>query len=147
MYKHRNVLMLAAVICLAAVLLTACTTSMSYTFSVETGDQVEVKLNTSDGLKMTQSDGQFSVLDADGQHLLDGGFVTAEGMDYYRSAMYTEGAEVLLDTDEEILWTYDGEYNRLVMVNDRTGVLIGSLMDPETAENAYQQLTITLRGS
>ena len=43
------------------ILLTGCTTSKSYTFKVETGDEIEVKLNTNDGYDIT-SDLPFSVL-------------------------------------------------------------------------------------
>ncbi|MFQ7536069.1 MAG: hypothetical protein ACLRL6_01170 [Clostridium sp.] len=55
-----GVLMLAVAMMLT---LGACSasSSKSYTFNVETGDTIKVKLDTSNGLSLSQKDGQFTV--------------------------------------------------------------------------------------
>lgn len=56
--------LLMTVVCLAG-----CTSYMSYTFKVSTGDEIKVKLDVSDGYELSQEDGQFYV-EEDGDLML-----------------------------------------------------------------------------
>ena len=72
-----GVLMLAVAMMLT---LGACSasSSKSYTFNVETGDTIKVKLDTSNGLSLSQKDGQFTVK-KDEENILQGMFIHETG--------------------------------------------------------------------
>ena len=57
----KKVFMSLTIVGIMLLALTGCTTTKSYTFKVETGDEIEVKLNTNDGYDIT-SDLPFSIL-------------------------------------------------------------------------------------
>ena len=57
----KKIIALALAAVTSMVVFAGCTTCMSYTFNVETGDAVKVELDTTDGLKLSQNDGTFVV--------------------------------------------------------------------------------------
>ncbi|MBQ9719627.1 MAG: hypothetical protein IJV64_02925 [Oscillospiraceae bacterium] len=60
-------------------MLTACTgTSMAYTFNVETGEEIEVRFNTTGGYQFTQSGGDMFLKDRSGSVILTGYFLLPE---------------------------------------------------------------------
>lgn len=78
------------VVCLAICMLLAMVgcnahSNMSLTYNVETGDNVEVELDTTGGWKLTTEDGIFYVNDENDETVLMGMFIDK---DYYD--MYTE---------------------------------------------------------
>ncbi len=72
---------------LGMILLTGCSTSMSYTYKVGTGDNVKVVLDTSDGLKLENDDDGFSVTDDDDETILQAIFIDEDTYDWYVERM------------------------------------------------------------
>ncbi len=136
-----------ALICFSV---TACTvnTSMSYTYNVETGDAITVKLNTADGYSIT-SDLPFTI-SKNGETVTQGYFITEETYQTYVSSLSgMEGAKVLGTGNrsdiEYISWCYnDTEYNYAVLVKgSKTGVVLGNNISQASAEECLGRLTFS----
>lgn len=137
-------LILAA--CLA---LTACTgTSMSYTFNVETGEQIDVKLNTTGGYKFTQSGGDMYVSDPDGDLVLIGYFLLPDAYESFilepilESGKTNDGNGYLYATDSA------GAVVFLARAKDASaGVLFysGENADVETCRAVFERLSFKLQ--
>lgn len=144
---------LTALIASLSIAAAGCNVSMSksYTFHVETGDDVEVSLAMSDGLDLKQEDGEYTVT-KDGKNVLSGVFITPEMRSSYIDAVKAEPtAQIISDTDDCFSWKVDGqsgkEYNRIVLIKGSgTYALIGSLINDEGAEEisdkAYGALSL-----
>lgn len=139
-------------LCLLLILtLTACKTSISYTFQIDNGDKIKVSLETTDGYKLLQKDGVFTV-QKDEKDVLIGYFLTSEG--------YEEKAAVVNDSDDATILTatpensptfycyqFEGEAGTetdflFKIDGSETGAIVGSLNSREEAEAAFQLLTI-----
>ena len=137
-------LILAA--CLA---LTACTgTSMSYTFNVETGEQIEVKLDTTGGYKLTQSDGNMFLSNADGDLVLTGYFLLP---DAYESYIWEPMLEVgKLNDGGGYLYAVDVD-GRVVFLARAKGASAGVLFyswedaNVKTCKAMFERLSFTLQ--
>ncbi len=78
--KKFAALMLGGV--LGMIVLTGCTTSMSYTYNVGTGDSGKAELDTSEGLKMETEDEGCSMREDD-ETILQGIFIDEDTYDFY----------------------------------------------------------------
>ena len=145
-----GVLMLAVAVMLT---LGACSasSSKSYTFNVETGDTIKVKLDTSNGMSLSQKDGQFTVK-KDEENILQGMFIHETGYNSYLAIKGQQGMRVLEDTEKDgntyYMYEIEGESgteeNFVVWIRDsKTGMLIASLAGQEKAKEAFESLTIT----
>ncbi|MBQ1351130.1 MAG: hypothetical protein IIY71_00205 [Oscillospiraceae bacterium] len=134
----------------AALILGGCSTSKSFTFRVETGENVKVTLDTTNGLDLRQSDGQFTVVDKEGNALLDGMFLLGSMFEHYAAEIPSMANVTVNDArDDFIYWDYteeDGskEHNRALKLSDNTGVIIGSLAEKAAGEEAYQALSFEI---
>ena len=146
----KTVAAMFGVMLIMCMMLTGCTTSKSYTFDVETGDKVKVELDTSNGLKLTQEDGSFSVTKGDEQ-VVDAMFITADMRTMYVAAVKDEdNAEIVSDTAEVFSWTLPGEAgvenDRIIAITgtDKTYIIAGSVCEDESLrEEAFKSLTFT----
>ncbi len=138
---------------LVMIVLTGCSTSMSYTYEVGTGDNVEVKLDTSEGLKLENEDDGFCVTEDD-ETVLQGIFIDEDTYDMYRNAVEnTDEAEIIEDDSEDgltwIFYELDGnagtESNYIVWIDGSdTGILMGGLEGSSAAKKAFNSLTFTV---
>ncbi|KPI53231.1 hypothetical protein KW95_03435 [Clostridioides difficile] len=152
MKLHKKIQLLFLML-LFTIMLTSCSGSaMSYTFEVETGDKIKVKLDTSDGYSLTQKDGKFTVK-KDDEEVLQGIFTTKEGYEKYQSIKTAKGVKVLEDKEKDenkyFFYEFEGkagtENNFVLWVKDsNTGVVIGSLSGEEEAKSAFERLSVTL---
>lgn len=141
---------------MASLLLVGCSSFKSYTFNVETGDKIEVKLDTSSKkYDLRQSDGVFSVT-KERAVVLNGVFLTSEMKDAYIEAVESDdNAGILPEKEGAFRWMYQGEagteYNRIMPIDgtDNTYVMIASLIDSEEgqmlADTVISNLTITAK--
>ena len=127
--------------------LTGCTTTKSYTFKVETGDEIEVKLNTNDGYDIT-SDLPFSIL-KDEETLSQGTFITIDQYNQYISSVNNDSNSKIIESTtknglEYTFYSYnDSEWNYVIKVADSsTGLLIGNPISEESAKECFNRLTI-----
>ncbi|MBE6760534.1 MAG: hypothetical protein E7554_10730 [Ruminococcaceae bacterium] len=142
MKKIISVVSIALCFCL---FLTACSTSFSYTFNIENGDRIKVKLDTTNGHKLEQNDGQFTVVE-EGKDPMYGAFLTEEMFGDYMDTALTK--DVLESGEDFCIFQQDGELGRetyiLFMVdNSDTGIVLATLQDEAGARALYDLLTIT----
>ncbi len=144
----KTVLCLAVFVCMLA--LTAChvKTSLTYKFSVDNGDSILIKLDTTDKFKMT-TDVPFSI-SQDGKEVGQGTFIHAEAFEQFKTAAETDPKATMLDSGEKdgnqyIYWNYDDkEFNYVVLVTDsNTGVIVSSNISQEAATECFNRMTIS----
>lgn len=121
---------------------------MSYTYSVETGDKIKIKLDTSAGYTMT-SELPF-VIYYEEDALSQGIFITEEDYKAYESGVeHDEKATVLSsgekDGNEYVFWSYnDSEYNYALLIDDsHTGLILGNNISEQSARECFSRLSIT----
>ena len=123
--------------------------SMSYTYQVNTGDVINIKLNTADGYDLS-SDTPF-VISKDGEELSQGTFIQSDEYDQYVAAAEAdEKAEILKKGTKSgctyVMWSYDNtEYNYVLMVKgSSTAVLIGNAVSEESAKECFDRLEVSV---
>lgn len=127
-------------------------TSKSYTFNVETGDQIKVELNTKGGYQLTK-DLPFTI-SCDDDELSQGTFLVSGGYELYVEEANSNADAVVLETGEKdgnefIFWCYDnGEWNYVIKVKDsNTGIALGNNISEESARECFERLTFTCVGT
>ena len=138
-------------LCAFMLLCTACqfSTSKSFTFDVDNGDQIKVSLDTTGGFDLS-SQAPFGI-SQNGKVLSEGTFIYSEYYDYYVEVVDNDSDAELLDSgtkdgNEFIFWCYnDVEYNYAILVRDSdTGVVIGNMVSEKSAKECFDRLTITV---
>lgn len=129
--------------------LTGCTSSKSYTFDVETGDRVEITLNTSEGHDLSY-ELPFTI-SKDDKTLSQGTFIKGNYYSEYVNVANTDSLATVLDTGsnddiEYVFYSYnDSEYNYIIKVKDsNTGIILGNPNSREEAEECFELLTFSL---
>lgn len=124
-------------------------TYMSWTFDVETGDDVKIRLETTDGYTIS-SDVPFVIKHND-EELSHRTFIKGDFCEQYREAAKTqEGSKVLtegeIDGHKYIFWSFnDEEWNYCIeLEGGKTGILLGNAVSRETAEEVFSRLKITI---
>lgn len=141
----RIVLLLSGMCLLAA--LTGRTSFKAYTYNVSTGDQIELRLDTSDKYDIS-SDVPF-IISRDGETLSQGSFITLEGYEQFVQVVMSDSdAEVIEQKTrnglEYIFYVYnESEYNYAVkIVGSNTALLIANNVSQASAEDCFNRLTI-----
>lgn len=155
MKKSRKGFMVVICMLFMVLALAGCSTSMSYVYEVETGDDVEVKLDTGEGLLLNDEDGSFSVTEDD-DTILQGSFVDEDAYEAYKSLYET--ADNVVEVIEEdsangiswILYYVDGragmECDFIIWIDGSdTGVIMASLEDPDVAKEAFDSLSFSVK--
>lgn len=146
---------IAVCMMLTTLTLSGCSTSMSYVYEVETGDDVEVKLDTGEGLLLNDEGGSFSVTEDD-DTILQGSFVDEDAYEAYKSLYET--ADNVVEVIEEdsangiswILYYVDGragmECDFIIWIDGSdTGVIMASLEEPDVAKEAFDSLSFSVK--
>ncbi len=123
------------------------TTKISYTYTVETGDNIKISLTTNDGYSLT-SDVPF-VISKDDEELSQGTFISADYYDQYIESVKSDDNAKIIDEGENdnfsyVMWNYnDSEYDYVILVNGtNTGVLLGNNVSEESAKECFERLEI-----
>lgn len=136
---------------MAAALLAACnvSTSLSLTFRVETGDQIKVEMDTTDGYSLGQDDGEI-LIKKDKELYMRGVFLTEEMyQSNFEIVSAGEGAtfqkEDIRDNNHCVYFQYDadGETRNacLVMVTgSKTGIRVEGAVPQEEAWEVFDRL-------
>lgn len=138
---------LTMVIGIALITLTGCTSSKSFTYKVETGDNVEVTLDTSDGYDLS-SKLPFTI-SKDGKSLSQGTFIKGSYYKQYVSAAETQGQIIdrgSKDNIEYVFYSYDNsEFNYVInLKNSSTALLLGNNHSQEEAEKCFELLSFAI---
>lgn len=130
-----------------AFLMAGCSTFKSYTYKVDTGDQIEIRLDTSGGYDIS-AELPFMV-SKDNKILSQGTFITADGYEQYVQAVMSDSQAVVIEQKtraglEYIFYSYqDSEYNYVIRVTGSdTGLLIGNAVSEESARECFDRITI-----
>jgi len=128
--------------------------SMSFTYSVTTGDKVKVTLNTTDGYTMN-TENPF-VVSKDGEEILTCQFLTKGGYEYYSDLINDEILESqngrIIESGNKnnfdyIFYTIESNFvenDFFVRLNDQTSLIIGSLASEEEAKKCFDSLTFEI---
>lgn len=150
----KKIIALSLVISCVLGVLTACDTaniktSKSYTFEVETGDNIKVSLDTSDDYNIS-SDLPF-VISCDDEKLSQGTFIFAEYYQDYIEVVEDDDKAEIIDTgkkngNEYIFWCFDNkEWNYAILIADsNTAIILGNTVSQKTAERCFKRLTISV---
>ena len=127
--------------------LTGCTTNKSYTYTVETGDKVNITLNTTDGYDLS-SDLPFAI-SKDGNTLSQGTFIQESYYEQYVNAANTQGQIIdrgSNDNIEYVFYSYNNsEYNYVIKIKDsNTALLLGNPNSQEEAKKCFELLSFSL---
>lgn len=154
MKKLRKGFMVVICMLFMVLALAGCSTSMSYVIEVETGDDVEVKLDTGEGLLLNFEDGRFSVTEDDDM-ILQGLFIDEDTYEAYKNLAETDDTLEIIEEDSAngitwIFYNFDGasgmESNFIVWIDGSdTGMLIGSLEDSDVAKEAFDSLSFSVK--
>lgn len=139
-----------------ALLLTACTvkTTKSYTFDIDTGDQIKVSIETSKGFNMT-GDIPFSIL-RDGKEIMRGKFGDCEQFEACREAIDGEEAVALLSEGTKNGCDYFSctaetkkgtEYGYFLRIGNTTVALTTTSLTQEEAQAVFDAMEFTLKSS
>lgn len=122
-------------------------TTISYTYKVETGDNITISLTTNDGYNLT-SDTPF-VISKDNEELSQGTFISAEYYDAYIDSVKNDDKAEIIDEGTKtncsyVMWNYaNSEFNYVVMINGtNTGLLIANNVSEESAKECFSRLDI-----
>lgn len=147
--KVKKVLSSLVIVITLILCLTGCTTTKSYTFNVETGDSIKVKLNTSDGYDIS-SDLPFAI-SKDGATLSQGTFITIAGYNQYINTVNNDANSKVLDSGSKngvtyVFYSYNNsEYNYIIKVDgSNTGILLGNPNSQVEAETIFNLLTFSV---
>ncbi len=135
----------------ALLLMVGCTfkTSIGYTFSVDTGDQIKVTLDTTDKYSMT-SEVPFTI-SHHGDACMQGRFIPVNLFEQYVLAVKNDAKATILDSGSRdgiqyLFWNYNNEeYNFVISVdNSNTGLLLSDTVSEESARECFERLSFTL---
>lgn len=145
----KKLIRVLSVIFILTLILTGCTTSKSFIYKVQTGDSVEVKLDTSNGYNLS-SDLPFTI-SKDNTKLSQGTFITMDGYNQYIELVNNDTNSKIIDSGNKngityTFYTYNNsEFNYVIKINNsNTGILLGNPNSQKEAEEIFEKLTFSL---
>ena len=145
MFKKVFAAFLLVAVVISCVGCAATSATIRYTFKVDTGDNIEVKLNAKDNYNISATV-PFEITQ-NGDYIASGTFITASGYQDYYDAVHSDTEATILDYgvkdgNSYIFWCYQGgEWNYAILVSESTGVLLGSNVSEAAARDCFSRLT------
>lgn len=130
--------------------MTACggNSSLSFTFAVNTGDNVKIELDTTDRYSLS-SDIPF-VVSHKGDVLSQGTFIIGDGYETYVNLIESDKDASVIDSGEKdgyeyTMWQYaNKEWNYAIRISEATAIIIGNNVSEESAREVFSRLTISI---
>lgn len=149
----KKFILMVSILMTMIISLTACSgikTSKSYTFSLSTGDKVNVELDTTDGYNIN-SKSPFEI-SLKKKVLSIGKFISEEEYKQFLESLKLGNKKVKIidsgkkDSNEYIFYIYDNkEYNILMLLGkSKVGIILGNNVSKESAKEVFDKLTITV---
>lgn len=145
----KKLIRVLSVIFILTLILTGCTTYKSFIYKVQTGDSVEVKLDTSNGYNLS-SDLPFTI-SKDNTKLSQGTFITMDGYNQYIELVNNDTNSKIIDSGNKngityTFYTYNNsEFNYVIKINNsNTGILLGNPNSQKEAKEIFERLTFSL---
>ena len=147
--KKTRILLLIIIAFITVMMLSGCefTKSKSYTFDVETGDRITVKMDTSKKYDLTSDlPIEFS---KDDEVLSYGSFAKEEAYDLYYNIVKSDSSCELIEEksnkngDYFFYKTGSGEYNYIIKIKDsNTCFILGNKESESSAKAVFKRLTL-----
>ena len=147
--KKTRILLLIIIAFITVMMLSGCefTKSKSYTFDVETGDRITVKMDTSKKYDLTSDlPIEFS---KDDEVLSYGSFAKEEAYDLYYNIVKSDSSCELIEEksnkngDYFFYKTDSGEYNYIIKIKDsNTCFILGNKESESSAKAVFKRLTL-----
>lgn len=144
----KKAISLILVLCLVLVS-AGCSTTMSYTYTVDNGDCLSITMDTTDGYKL--SSGVPFTVTQHGEEVSTGQFLYSEYYTEYVNIVQADSNSTVLDSGEKdgseyLFWNYnDTEYNYVMLVGGTdTAILISNLISEESARACIDRLTVSV---
>lgn len=130
---------------LSLFILTGCSTYKAYTYNVETGDSVSVKLITSNNYDIS-SGIPFSITQ-NGNVKCNGTFITLDGYNQYLNVVNNDPSSNIIENNSKdnlkyLFYSYNNsEWNYIIKINNsNTGILLGSNVSTDSAKDCFDRL-------
>lgn len=145
MKKVRSLIILSILLSTIMLTLTGCHKEKSYTFNVETGDKVKVKLDITDGYNMTSElPIEFS---KDDKVISQGTFGQEEAYDMYNQIITEDSKSTIIEEKskgniEYMFYEYNNsEYNYIIKIKDsKTCFILANNISKESAQEIFERL-------
>ncbi len=130
---------------LSLFIITGCSTYKAYTYNVETGDSVKVKLITSDNYDIS-SEIPFSITQNDDVKC-SGTFITLDDYNQYLNVVNNDPSSSIIENNSKdnlkyLFYNYNNsEWNYIIKINNsNTGLLLGSNVSIDSARDCFDRL-------
>lgn len=150
--KNKKIIMLFVLVLAIVLILTGCEkkSNKSYTFNVETGDQIEIKMNTTEGYNLTSKlPIEFS---KDDELISQGTFAQEYAYDeYYKLVKNDSDATIIEEKSnsniEYFFYEYDdSEYNYIIKIKDsKTCFILGNNKSKKSAQEIFERLEFKVK--
>ncbi|MBR2588502.1 MAG: hypothetical protein IKD77_04780 [Bacilli bacterium] len=150
--KSKKIIMLLVLVFAIVLVLTGCEkkSNKSYTFNVETGDKIEIKMDTTDGYNLTSElPIEFS---KDDEVISQGIFAQEYAYDeYYKKAKNDSNATIIEeksnDNIEYFFYEYNNsEYNYIIKIKDsKTCFILGNDKSKKSAQEIFERLEFEVK--
>ena len=140
----KKIIAVLTLIC-ALFVFSSCETSLSLTFNVETGDSINVTLDTSNNRYSLKAGGAAFNIEKDGELVAKGIFLDENMLNQYLSTVTKQENVELIDNGEDyIFYHINNEWDRVFRVeNSNTGIALVNLVSEDSAIECFDLLTIT----
>ena len=123
--------------------------TMSWTYAVDTGEKVTVKVLINDGYSIS-SQVPFAI-SQNGQILTQGTFIKGEACEQYREAAKTQDGATFLEegmigNHQYFAWSFnDSEWNYCIQLKGgKTGILLGNNVSRDSAKEVFSRLEVAI---
>lgn len=146
--RNKIIFGIALVLVVVVLFMTKCSTKVSYTYSVETGDKIKISFTTGNGYMISDSS-PFEIT-KNGQTLSQGVFISLEGYEQFveANAEWMNNAKVIENKkkgdNEYTLYNYnDSEWDYVIKIgNSKTGLFLSNSVSEKSARECFNRLTI-----
>ena len=153
MRRVKNAVVVGLIVCMMLVCV-GCSKSFSISYSVNTGDQIKVELDTTDGYELSDEEGTMCILDETGATVLTGFFIDENTYtSYLEMVRGTEGVTILEETTSNgVTYTLYNLETSEMTVNEyvcwvdgsSTGILFSGISTMDDAKTAFSKLTFSV---
>ena len=150
--KSKKIVMLVFLVVTVVLALTGCEkkTSKSYTFKVETGDNIQIKMDTTDGYNLTSElPIEFS---KDDKVISHGTFGVESAYDIYYNRVKTDSRSNIIEEKDKgnikyFFYEYDNsEFNYIIKIKDsKTCFILGNNKSRESAHEIFERLEFDVK--
>lgn len=140
--------LLISFLCLVILLVSGCSKYKAYTYEVDTGDTVVVKVTLDEGYDILP-ELPFTVV-KNGDIVLTGEFLTKEGYELYANNIAEDSRSTIIEENENkdikyIFYSNNEVWYYIVSIKDgNTGLRLENKISEESAKEAFNNLSIYL---